>query len=160
MTDALIPKLAGPKAVLHGVAPLAGEEDRTAAGAMIHAPAGKEGVLAFQPVDDAGFEQGINGAVDRDGRQPCTLLGQLGEDVVGADRSVGGGDLFENVLTKFGEPQVLFGKRLAGSIDGFRQFAFRLGQRRRILLLGGGLGHRLIPGVSVCVTVYHSRIAA
>ncbi len=114
--------------LLHGVAVLARQEDRAAAGAVVHAAAGEEGVLAFEAMDDAGFEQRVDGAVDGDGREPRALLGQLGEDVVGADRGVRRRDLLEHVLAQLGEAQVLFGKRLVGALDGFRQFAVGLGR--------------------------------
>ena len=73
-------------------------------------------------MDDAGFEQSVDGAVYGDGSKSRPFLGQLGENVVGADRRVRRGDLLENVLAQLGKAQVLFGKRLVGALNGFGQF--------------------------------------
>ncbi len=77
-------------------------------------------------MDDAGFEQRVDGAVYGDGGKARPLLGQLGENVVGADRRVRRGYLLENVLPQLGKAQVLFGKRLVSALDGFGQFLVAL----------------------------------
>ncbi len=89
---------------------------------MIHATASEEGVLAFEAMNDAGFEESVDGAVNGDGSEARPLLSQLGEDVVGADRRVCRGYFLENVLPQLGKAQVLFGKRLVGALDGFCKF--------------------------------------
>ena len=95
---------------------------------MVHATASEERILAFEAMDDAGFQQRVDGAVDGDGGEARSLLRQLGENVVGADRGMSSGNLLEDVLAQLGKAQVLFGKRLVSALYGFRQLAIRGGR--------------------------------
>ena len=93
--------------------------EESAPGRVVEAAAGEVGVLAFEAMDDPGFEQSIDGTIYGNGSEARPLLGQLGENVVGADRRVRSGDLLKDVLPQLGKAQVLFGKRLVGALNGF-----------------------------------------
>jgi hypothetical protein len=68
----------------------------------------KERVAALEAVHDAGSDQGIDGPVDGNRRQPLAAPGHAVQHLVGPDRPVtGSGDLLEHRLAQGGQPKSL-----------------------------------------------------
>jgi hypothetical protein len=97
---------------------LAGQEDRPPMFAMLVAAAGEISVLAFQSMDNARIEKGIDRPVDRDWRQPRPLDRQAVENVVGTDGTIGRCNLGKNLLTQVREPEIAVRKYGTGPSDG------------------------------------------
>ncbi len=89
----------------HRAALLAGEHELAL---LVAGVAGEEGVAALEAMHDARGHQRIDGAVDRDRRQPVATRRQPLEHLVGADRPVRSrGNLLEHRLAQRREPQTL-----------------------------------------------------
>ncbi len=78
---------------------------RPAGARLVQAAAGEIGVLAFQPMHDAGFEQRIQRPIDRNWREPRSLFRQPVQHFVSADAGRGRSDFLEHLAAQIGEPK-------------------------------------------------------
>src|SRR5690606_29975759 len=67
--------------------------------------AGEECIPAFEPMDDTGAQQCIDGAINGDRSETAPFPAETLEDIVGADGVMRTGDLLEDAAPQVGETQ-------------------------------------------------------
>jgi hypothetical protein len=105
---------------LNGAALFAAQKHGTPASRRLVQSAAREvSVFALQAMDDACFEQGIEGAVNGDRGEPSPLLREPVQDLVSPDTCFGGGDFLKDLPAQLRKTDIPFGENLARALHGY-----------------------------------------